>query len=90
MRNHAVFHKPIRDLECCSPCKQSQNALILFFAFFLQWQFRMDYNESMLPTASQNMSLEEIKIISMFLYRPGKKILWVHNKQFSDKKVNPQ
>lgn len=50
----------------------------------------MDYNESMLPTASQNMSLEEIKIISMFLYRPGKKILWVHNKQFSDKKVNPQ
>ena len=60
----------------------------------LQWQFRMDYNESVfysrLPIASQNMPLEEIKIISMLLYRPGKKILWVHNRQFSDQKVNPR
>ena len=45
----------------------------------LQWQFRMDYIESVfdsrLPIASKNMPLEEIKIISMLLYRPGKKNL---------------
>ena len=37
----------------------------------------MDYNQSIfdsrLPIASQNMPLEEIKIISMLLYRPEKK-----------------